>query len=1188
MSLSVQTTLYYLRAVLNAAIGYQGMHLPYWKCGGSSEGITGDTHRGTVVRVAVTDGLLWRRDAHDGGGVQGTHGEGAEQDVPQPGRGGETGVFSRGRKGAEGGEHVWHRRRRLAAGKKERNWRALQAVLPGEEHMLATNRTCGRRGPILVLDTDFGGAAHGTVRWIRKEGVDMEVLHVGRKDMKEYKMAGLHHAELYRDTRVVERDVYRWMMRRARGQEDRTRWSRRMRKMWNEWVALWEIQKRKPRCGKGEGAQQEREVLDRGERDRARPGILLCAPLGLKGPRGKVQSATGQSYDVHADMFRKDNIPEGAGQGDQCWRCTKEAGHVPWRGLQMTAWAFPNATMRTTDARGQWWGPLLRLPKAMREDEEAQGEAEVWWGEGQEEKRTGVRLGWDTVRGLQEEDDGVAVSFWMTGSGRPDEEALIVPVDHKCGESARRITLTVHGLPEDRVWYLVLVQAYLEQGRAKGDRAWFFGVVVTKGWKARTDNKWAVYRGVKELSIGDGVREYGIGRHKVYCHYPGEVVRIPEPTEERVVLFLDGSGLEEQPPKAGAAAVRVRGVGQVTEGVVEKMGYGAASHGEVQAVADVVGEIGEEVREVWMVVDAEADMASLRMLPSRPLHEALGTGLASQVYAIWHGLEMKKVPLIIYSLKQESHRAGVGNHEADGAAQAVDKEQEPEWRVPERKEHLHVVHIPPRVGDEKKARWVVEEDRGKQELRVYRQPVHMLAQVRGGPEVVELNEYLEGKVGQRAHYPSVLRPETLPKRRQTRRLQAITGQVPVRETIMRWYRFKGMDLPEEYMRCHCGRGQETDEHFMWCEQYKRMEEPLVRDQDVPLLKKGARGRSAVERELGKEGHRKGLWHMVMVKSLWRALQKHTMPPEAMAHRLLRRMVEHLQERMACRAEDMGDQVTKRVEMALIRYNRKITEMEVRKQPDWRPRRSEGETGARCGAGAGPHARIVRTRDTRVAEPRLTAREDGQLGEGQRLTPDAPHNGGRPPPPGTAPHQPHGTQPSQGMQAKGTVFGPHTHTPVPTARGWRTPTARPVGGQSGEGERLTSDAPHNGGRHPPEGCPSATATASNAGPQRAHAVALVLGPHARTDRTRDTWVAEPRLPAPEDGRPGEGQRLTPDAPHNGGGPPPPVKAPHHHHGTQPPQGMQAKGTVMGPHPHKPAPAARGRRTRTARPVGGQSR
>ena len=191
-----------------------------------------------------------------------------------------------------------------------------------------------------------------------------------------------------------------------------------MRKKSNEWVALCRIQKRKPRCGRGEGAQQERVVLDRGERDKARPGILLFAPLGLKGSRGKVQSATGQWYEVHADMIWKDNIPEGAGQGDQCWRCTKEAGQIPWPVLRMTALAFPNATMRTTDTRGQWWGPVLRLPKEVQEDEEAQGEVEVWWGEEKEVKGTGVQLGWDTVRGLQEEDDGVAVSFWMTDSGR--------------------------------------------------------------------------------------------------------------------------------------------------------------------------------------------------------------------------------------------------------------------------------------------------------------------------------------------------------------------------------------------------------------------------------------------------------------------------------------------------------------------------------------------------------------------------------------------------------------------------------------------------------------------------------------------------------------------------------------------------------------------------------------------------
>ena len=248
---SVQTTLYYLRAVLNAAVGYQGMHLPYWR--EQLEEVEGEVRRLIRGYEGIPTEVPWcvlrSPKAYYGEGMP-TAGEAYRAHTAR--------TVSRMCHNQEEvvrrvcyhavaevrkeenmcPRYVWHRRRRLAAGKKECMWRALQAVLPGEKHMLATNRTCGRRGPILVLDTDFGGAAHGTVWWIRKEGVSMEVLHVRRKEMKEYKKAGLHHAEFCRDTRVVECGVYRWMMRRARGQEDRTRWNRRMRKMWNEWVAL--------------------------------------------------------------------------------------------------------------------------------------------------------------------------------------------------------------------------------------------------------------------------------------------------------------------------------------------------------------------------------------------------------------------------------------------------------------------------------------------------------------------------------------------------------------------------------------------------------------------------------------------------------------------------------------------------------------------------------------------------------------------------------------------------------------------------------------------------------------------------------------------------------------------------------------------------------------------------------------
>ena len=100
--------------------------------------------------------------------------------------------------------------------------------------------------------------------------------------------------------------------------------------------------------------------------------------------------------------------------------------------------------------------------------------------------------------------------------------------------------------------------------------------------------------------------------------------------------------------------------------------------------------------------------------------------------------------------------------------------------------------------------------------------------------------------------------------------------------------------------------------------------------------------------------------------------------------------------------------------------------------------------------------------------------------------------------------------------------------------------------------------------PPLGTPLRHPDSEQRRPARAHAVGPVLGPHARTDRTRDTRVAEPWLPAPEDGRPGEGQRLTRDAPHNDGRPAPPGTAPHQPRGTQPPEPMQAKGTFLGPH------------------------
>ena len=85
--------------------------------------------------------------------------------------------------------------------------------------------------------------------------------------------------------------------------------------------------------------------------------------------------------------------------------------------------------------------------------------------------------------------------------------------------------------------------------------------------------------------------------------------------------------------------------------------------------------------------------------------------------------------------------------------------------------------------------------------------------------------------------------------------------------------------------------------------------------------------------------------------------------------------------------------------------------------------------ASCGAAAGSHAGTDRTRDTRVAEPRLPAPEDGQPGEGQRLMPKAPQNGGRPPPHGDGPPPPQRHAAPTGHASQGDTAGPpqpHSH------------------------------------------------------------------------------------------------------------------------------------------------------------------
>ena len=170
------------------------------------------------------------------------------------------------------------------------------------------------------------------------------------------------------------------------------------------------------------------------------------------------------------------------------------------------------------------------------------------------------------------------------------------------------------------------------------------------------------------------------------------------------------------------------------------------------------------------------------------------------------------------------------------------------------------------------------------------------------------------------------------------------------------------------------------------------------------------------------------------------------------------------------------------------------------------------------------------------------------------------SGGRPPPP---PRHAAAT----GHAGQGDSVGPpHPHTRAHST--WvADPNSPPSGPAVGGGTAPDLRCPSQWWKAPPPGTPFRHPRSEQRRPARAHAVGPLLGLHARTDRTRDTRVAEPWLPAPEDGRPGEGQRLTPDAPHNGDRPPPPGTPPPPPPRHAAPIGHASKGDSVGPpHPH----------------------
>ena len=169
-------------------------------------------------------------------------------------------------------------------------------------------------------------------------------------------------------------------------------------------------------------------------------------------------------------------------------------------------------------------------------------------------------------------------------------------------------------------------------------------------------------------------------------------------------------------------------------------------------------------------------------------------------------------------------------------------------------------------------------------------------------------------------------------------------------------------------------------------------------------------------------------------------------------------------------------------------------------------------GALCGAGAGsprPHRQHPghTGRGTPAARSRKRAAGGGTAPDTRRPSQLSQAN-----PPGDGPPpRPRHAAPTGHAGQGDSVGPPHPHTRAHST--WLADPNSPASRQAvGGGTAPDLRCPSQWWKAPFPGTPFRHPHSEQCRPARAQAVATVLSPHARTDRTRDTRVAEPWLPA----------------------------------------------------------------------------
>ena len=371
VALSTQALAYFLQAVLNAAVGFQALHLthPQHMLQAAATTVrrawTIHGHRCTSLPAAVhaasppycgdnTDHLVHNAyTAHIAAHLHRLM-QNHEPEVQE--------LFTLTLREAQYhrntcAEYILHQRG-LPTKVGTRVWNHLQLLLPHHQHVIQTNHQCRETGPLAAPHTDVGGGPTGSTNTLDLVGTTPNLVRVTPTQMRALQRVGTHHVRILQHPEWPSKSLLESHMRSAATQ------TRHLQPTDGEgrdaYNLFWNTHKRPLPPGPPRGNQAHHRPPKQVEyvSGATVPAVLLLAPNGLKATL-RPGRARGNLWMLPPPTVRpfcpsplsQDKL---TGTPTTCWRCGPQALATPMPPLQLLARYHPVPTADATPEQHRW------------------------------------------------------------------------------------------------------------------------------------------------------------------------------------------------------------------------------------------------------------------------------------------------------------------------------------------------------------------------------------------------------------------------------------------------------------------------------------------------------------------------------------------------------------------------------------------------------------------------------------------------------------------------------------------------------------------------------------------------------------------------------------------------------------------------------------------------------------------